>query len=91
LSYTKEEKLVANKVRYSVITVESGRPQPRKEFGSVDAAAEFIAAKHMAGHTAKCDPHALTKEVKAQRLDGIEKRVARILAAKGHKGELWRP
>jgi hypothetical protein len=32
-------------VRYDVIIIENGRPQPRKSFHAVDAAAAFIAIK----------------------------------------------
>ena len=80
---------MTNEVRYSVVTVENGIPQPRKEFHAVQAAAEFIAVKHMGGGIVKCLTNALTETVNSQRLAGIENRVNEILAEKGYNGQLW--
>jgi hypothetical protein len=80
-----------NVVRYDVITIEHGRPQPRQSFNAVDAAANLIAQKHIAGHIVKCRTNALTATVNKQRQDGLAKRVNKILAKKRFTGEPWQP
>jgi hypothetical protein len=78
-------------VRYDVITMEKGRPQPRQSFGAVDAAAKLIAQEHIDGHTVKCLTNALTEKVNKQRQEGLAKRVNGILAEKGFTGDPWQP
>jgi hypothetical protein len=78
-------------VRYDVIIIGNGRPQPRKSFQAVDAAAAFIAKKHMTGHIVKCLGNADTETLREQRQTGMAKRVNAILAKKGFRGEPWKP
>ena len=80
-----------NKLRYDVIAIAHGRPQPRRPLNPVDAAAILIAEKHMAGHVVKCLTNALTLTVNRQRQEGLAKRVNKILAKKGFTGEPWQP
>ncbi len=76
---------------YDVIVVASGRPQPRKSFNSVDAAAQAVAASHSAGHIVKVRTNAITGDVDQQRQQGLAERVNKILAYRDFKGQPWQP
>ena len=78
-------------VRYDVMAVIDGRPQPRKSFGGPEAAAQEIAKLHKQGHIARCMTNALVPSVEATRLSKLADRVNEILAAGEFPGTPWGP